>query len=261
MPDFFFDLPLWISGLLIIGSLCLYAGFGLRIVDRYILSHLRMHPEDNVFNAGMVGAVMVFYGLAVALIAINVWERYSDVSTIISQEASSMSALYRDVESYPEPIRPQLQQILSDYTDYIIHKAWPMQAQGQIPAGGEKLMNQFQTLLKNYKPSTDEQRILDAETLHKYNQVIEANRLRLDAVGTKLPGIMWFIIIIGALISLFSSFFFKVEDIRLHLIQVVLVAVFIGMIIFLIIALDSPFRGDLALSSEPYQIIYDELMR
>ena len=42
---------------------------------------------------------------------------------------------------------------------------------------------------------------------------------------------------------------------------VVLLAVFIGMIIFIIFALDRPFRGDLGLQPGPYQLIYDQLMK
>ena len=68
-------------------------------------------------------------------------------------------------------------------------------------------------------------------------------------------------IVIGALVSLSSTFFFQVEDALLQRVQVVLLAVFIGMIIFIIFALDRPFRGDLGLQPGPYQLIYDQLMK
>ena len=70
---------------------------------------------------------MVFYGLALALIAASVWQTYSDVSKIVSQEATAIYALYRDVSGYPEPVRGQLQGELRDYVHQIIYKAWPLQ--------------------------------------------------------------------------------------------------------------------------------------
>jgi hypothetical protein len=91
--------------------------------------------------------------------------------------------------------------------------------------------------------------------------MIEARRLRLDAVLTRLPGALWFVIVIGALVSLSSTFFFQVQDVLLQKIQVVLLAIFIAMIIFIIFALDRPFRGDLGLQPDPYQLIYDQLMK
>jgi len=102
---------------------------------------------------------------------------------------------------------------------------------------------------------------LHGETLRAYSQLIEARRLRLDAVLTGLPGPLWFVIVAGALVSLSSTFFFQVEDARLQSIQVVLLAIFVGMIIFIIFALDRPFRGDLGLQPDPYQLIYDQLMK
>ena len=206
--DFLFALPLLIAGPVIVGLLCLYAVSGLWVVRRWVLPRLRIQVVDAEFSSAMLQAVMVFYGLAVALISVNVWQTYSDVSKIVSQEATAVAGLYRDVSSYPDPIRAQLQQGLRDYVDDVIHQAWPLQQQGKVPTGGVKLMNRFQTRLTGFEPATEGQKILHAETLGAYNRMIQARRLRLDAVGTRLPGMLWFIIILGAVISLSSCFFF-----------------------------------------------------
>lgn len=47
----------------------------------------------------------------------------------------------------------------------------------------------------------------------------------------------------------------------MHAILVMLLAVFIGLVIFLTFALDCPFRGDLGVQPDPYQLIYDHLMQ
>lgn len=150
---------------------------------------------------------MVFYGLAVALIVVNVWRNYSDVAKVLSQEATATAALYRDVSSYPEPSRSQLQKQLRDYVYQIIHQAWPMLQHGQIPSAGVEMMNDFQATLSSFEPMTEGQKILHTETLRAYDQLIQARRLRLEALQVQLPGVLWFIIIAGALISLSSSFF------------------------------------------------------
>ena len=261
MLEFIFDLPLLITGPIIVGSLCLFAISGLLLVRRHVLPRLRIHHEDSHFSGAMVHSVMVFYGLAVALIAVNVFETYANVSKIISQEATALAALYRDVSAYPEPIRSPLQKDLRDYVNYVIHEAWPLQQHGQVPSGGVERMNRFQDKLFTVEPTTGGQKLLHAETLRAYNSMVQARRMRLDAVGTGLPGVMWLVILVGAVISLSVSFFLKVEDARLHGIQVTLLATFIGLVIFMILTLDRPFRGDLGVKPEPYQLIYDHLMK
>ena len=256
-----FDLPLLIAGPIIVGALCLYALLGLWIFRRFVLPRLHVQDADSEFNSAMLQGVMVFYGLAVALITVTVWQNYSDVAKIASQEATAAAALYRDVSDYPEPIRSQLQTQLRDYVGQIIHQAWPMQQRGQTPTGGLEMMNRFQVRLMSFEPASEGQKILHAETVGAYNRLIEARRLRIDSVQARLPGVLWLVIVLGALISLSSSFFFRIENGWFQAIQVCLLSIFVGMIIFLIYAFDRPFRGELGVSSDSYQLVYDHLMR
>ena len=261
MFESLFDLPLVVAAPVIIVSLCLFAVVGLLVVRRRVLPRLRVAGADSEFTGAMLQSVMVFYGLAVALIAVTVFQTYSETSKVVTGEATALNALYRDVSSYPEPIRLDLQQELRDYTDQVIHQAWPLQRRGQTPTAGIEHMSRFQTVMDKFEPATEGQKLLHGETLRAYNQLIQARRLRLDAVGTGLPTVMWAVIVAGAFISLSASFFFKVEDARLHSIEVLLLAIFIGLIIFMIVALDRPFRGDLGVRSDPYQLVYDQLMK
>jgi len=261
MFESLFDIPLRISGPVIIAVLCAFAVAGLLIVRRRVLPRLRVQGADSEFTGAMLQSVMVFYGLAVALIAVTVFQTYSDTQKVVTGEATALNALYRDVTSYPEPIRTELQQELRDYTRYIIDEAWPLQRQGKVPSGGFELMTRFQVILTKFEPTTEGQKLLHGETLRAYNAMIQARRLRLDAVGTGLPKVMWVVIVFGAFISLSSAFFFKVEDARLHILEVLLLSVFIGLVIFMILSLDRPFRGDLGIGADSYQLVYDQLMK
>ena len=261
MLEKLFDLPLLIAGPAIIGSLCLFAFFGLMTVRRHVLPRLSVHVSDSEFVGAMLQSIMVFYGLAVALIAVSVWQTYSGTSSVVSQEATCLAALYRDVSGYPEPIRWTLQNHLRYYAQQTIHEAWPLQRSGKVPRGGVERMYTFQADLIAFEPTTESQKLLHGETLRAYNDMIKARNLRLDTVQTGLPAVMWVVVILGAFIGLTASFFFRVEEPRLQIIQVLLLATFIGLIIFMTLALDRPFRGDLGIKPEPFQLIYDSVMK
>src|SRR5947208_8509654 len=261
MLESLFDLPLLIAGPIIVGSLCLYGVIGFAIVLLYILPRLLSQDSYSDFTGAMLQAVMVFYGLAVALIAVSVWQSYSDAAKTSSQEATAAAALYRDLSGYAEPARSQLQKQLRDYVNQIIQQAWPMQQRGEIPTAGVDMMNRFQAMLMNIEPTTEGQKILHAETLSTYNQLIQARRLRLDAVQARLPGVLWFCIMVGAFINLSLSFFFRIADAWSQRIRVSFVAAFIGFVIFMIFAFDRPFRGELGLRPDSYQLVYDHLMK
>jgi len=255
------DAPLVILGPAIIGSLAITALIFLLLVRRFVLPHLRVTEGDSEFSGAVVQSIMVFYGLALALIAVNVWQTYNDVSRTVSMEAISFAALYRDVSGYPEPIRGKLQGEVRGYVDQIIHGAWPIMRRGQVPTEGVEWMNRFQAVLLSFEPAGDAQKILHAETLAAYNRAVQARRMRVDAIGTGLPDVMWVVIVVGAVISISSCYFFHVEDVRLHVILVGLLAVLIGLVITMTVSMNHPFRGDLGLSADPYQLVYDQLMK
>src|SRR4051812_35210663 len=104
MFEFLFDYPL-VTGLAIILALCLLSVVGLLVVRRRVLPRLRVDQADSEFTGALLQSVMVFYGLAVALIAVTVFDSYSDTTKIVMGEAAALNALYRDVTSYPDPIR------------------------------------------------------------------------------------------------------------------------------------------------------------
>jgi hypothetical protein len=261
MPGFIFDLPLLIAGPLLVVVISALAVGGLLFVRRRVLLRLRFTEEDAVFSSTMLLAIMVFYGLTVALIAMSVWEKHSEASSVVSQEATALAVLYRDASGYPLPVRTQLQHALREYVEYVIREAWPEQEEGHTPAGGVERVNDFERTLVSFEPSTEGQRILHAETLQAYDRMIDARRLRLDAVETALPGVLWAVTLIGAALGLIGSYFFRVADQRLQLTFVVLLATFMAMVIFVILAFDRPFQGYMSISSDPYQLIYDHLMQ
>ena len=134
MFESLFDIPLWIAGTVIIATLCLFAVVGLLLVRRRVLPRLRIDGGDSEFTGAMMQSVMVFYGLAVALIAVTVFQTYSDTQKVVTGEATALNALYRDVTSYPDPIRTELQKGLHDYTKYVIDEAWPLQRKEKFRA-------------------------------------------------------------------------------------------------------------------------------
>src|SRR5215217_233367 len=115
MFESLFDVPLLIAGPVILGILCLFAVVGLLLVRRRVLPRLRVQTGDSEFTGAMLQSVMVFYGLAVALIAVTVFQTYSDTTEVVDQEATAINGIYRDVTSYPDPIRTELQTGLREY--------------------------------------------------------------------------------------------------------------------------------------------------
>jgi Protein of unknown function (DUF4239) len=233
---------------------------GLFIVKRFLLPHIRLHDGVNDAVSGTVQSIGVFYAVTVGLIAVGVWNTYSNTQDLVSKEAAAIGSIYRDVSGYAEPPRTELQAMLREYTVQIIEKAWPAHKQGQISDERTRILDRFQATLLAYEPASEGQKALHAETLRAFNNLIEFRRLRLDQVGGGLSGIMWFVIWIGAAISISVGYFYKIEDPKLHTVLVGLTAAFLGIVLFMIMINDRPFAGDGGVSPASYQLILDKLI-
>src|SRR5262245_54464260 len=185
--DFLFVLPLWLLAVVLTAFLFGCALVGLWLSRRWLLPSLRLRPEDATYAAALVQSSMLLYGLIAALTAVGVWQRYAEVSDIVSGEAAAIASLWRDLGGYPQPLRDSTRSILRGYTKQIIVEAWPQQREGHVPTEGVEWMDRLQAQLFTFEPVTDSQKIHHAETLRAFNQLVHQRRQRLDAVEGRLP--------------------------------------------------------------------------
>jgi hypothetical protein len=243
-----------VAGIEAVSLVCLF------LTRRFVLPHLRFHDGINDAISGTVQAIGVFYGITVGLIAVGVWNTNSTASDLVSREAAAIGTLYRDVGGYPQPMRDTLRGKLRDYTKSIIEQSWPAQKEGRILNVGTLILDDFQATLYTFEPTTAGQTALHSETLSAYNKLIEYRRLRIDAVGGGLSGVMWGVIWIGAAISIGVAYLYKIEDLKIHATLVALMAGFLGIVLFMIVINDKPFFGYVSISADPYRLILERLM-
>ena len=262
MPTWFYTVRPFYSALVLIALIEMISLVGLLFTRRFILPRLHYHEGANDAVSGTVQAIGVFYGITVGLIAVGVWNTNSNASELVSREATSIGALYHDVSGYPEPLRGELRSTLRDYTVFVIDKAWPEQkiGRGQERLAGSNLADAFREKLYGFQPANAGQVALHSETLGAFNRFIEYRRLRIDAVDGGLSGVMWAVIWVGASISIFIAYFYKLQDPKLHAVLISLMAAFLAMLIFMIIVNDRPFFGYVTVSSDPYKLILDNLI-
>jgi hypothetical protein len=260
MMSWILDLHWALLAIVTVGVFTLVGLVGLGFTRRFLLPRLPHGSYHDEVPATVLHGILIIYGLAVALLAIAVWEKYAEVTKAVSNEAVSVGTLYRDCGGYPEPTRSRMRDMLKEYTHQIIYEAWPLQKRGVIPSAGVEFMNQFQSVLMPFEPVTESQKALHLETLRSFDQLNEARRLRLDFVSSALPAPMWAVVLLGALITLTPAFFFRIESLAMHRLMVTLLSSIMGLLIFLMAFYDRPLNGRNSVSPEAYELIYHQLM-
>ncbi len=248
-----YDLPNWLFGLLCIAFFMLLGLAGLFITRRFVR---RVHREDHSHNdivSYYLAAVTIFYGITLGLVSIGTWNNYSAIQDKVDREAQDLASLYRDSNSYPEPLRSQLTMDLCSYAHEVIDHSWPEQRKGIIPRGSGVFLDNYQQHLLQFQPTTLGQSVIYAETYRQFNDLVESRRSRLDSVLTSIPRSLWWMVLLGAVVCIVTSLFFHTRSFTMHLWMTMLMSGLLGLMIFLVATLDNPFRGKISISSDPIQ--------
>ena len=251
----FYHIPTWLLGVLVVSTFVLLSSLGL-ILTRG-LAKRKIAESDNDLASYFISAVGVFYALLVGLIAVAVWESFSEVESVVTEEAISISELYRDLEGYPEAKRDQVRSLLRDYLHHVIEVEWPAQQWGEVAPDKRHLVDQIVRAWVHFEPTTEGQKAIHAECLRELNIFLGCRRERRQAVAGGLPGLLWIIVLAGAVLTVGLTYFFWTENRGLHLLLTGFLSTMVGLVVFVIIALDRPLVGEVSVPPESYREVLE----
>ncbi|MDD2769336.1 MAG: DUF4239 domain-containing protein [Methylococcus sp.] len=254
-----YDLPTWLLGLLIVSIFVCISLLGLIASRQWVAQAFRLSDETNEPVNGFFAGVGVMYSLLLGLVAVAAWQNYDSANGIATKEAALIGALYRDVCAFPEPERHELQDRLAKYLHFIVEADFPAHRQGELQTGGTILLTELQGILTAIQPASINQQVMLAEAYGAFNKVIEARRIRMDAVNTGIPLVFWAVILVGAVLSVVLTYVFHLPSLKTHTLLTGLFSLFLGFVIFLVAAMDNPFRGEMSVSPEPYTLVLQSL--
>ena len=146
--------------------------------------------------------------------------------------------------------RQLLQDAIYDYVDYVVEDAWPQYRRGEIPTDGPARVSAVQRHLFAFQPTRMSEQVVHAEALRQFAGFTEATRNRLEFVNTGLPSMLWLIVMIGAAMTLALLWFINNDLLWVRLTASSVLAIYVGLMMFFIAAMDHPLRGAYSISPD-----------
>jgi hypothetical protein len=256
--DWFYRLPLpWLFVLVVggfvgitTGGMVLFAPVRKRLQGRF------QRSSDQAAYFGT--QIWLAYTLILSLTAVGAWSEYQAASDKVSHEVASLEVLQRGALMYPEPMRSQVDELVRDYARAVADKEWPQQRAGRHPSAAKERFAGIVRLLGDFEPTGLADQMYHAETLHQLTAAAEARRARIHATTASLPGVVWIVLLVGAGLALTgATLFVTVDDTSLHLALVGIMAAFVGLVVFVTVALDHPFQGAVTPEPDGFYLIAD----
>ena len=254
MIDFLSNLPAGTMAMLV----CLFfvgaTWLGAIFIRPFFRLLVRTQPDLNSLLGNFVSMYGIFYGILMGLLAVAAYQNMVDVERSIAAEGQTLFSLYRSVSVYPEGVREPLQETLLEYTEFVINEEWPVMRTGQVFTGSMPIINRLQQQLTGFEPVTSAQEILHSNTVGLYYQFLEQRAVRLYSATSGIPGIMWYVVLLGAFVSIFLTWMLNMTLVA-HLFLGGILSFYIGTMVSLIMVLDRPLRGEYGISPEVFQLL------
>jgi hypothetical protein len=254
-----YDLPIWEMVALITGAFLLVNFLGSIFIRPFLRLIVRNQYGANDLISYLLGAHGVYFGILLGLLSLAAYENFNKAETQVTQEAASLSGLYRVFSGYPEPARAELRQLLREYARSVISEDWPAQRRRETPRGGTELVTKIQTVLYAFEPKTAGQELLHGQALSSFNDLRDFRRLRLYSVTSGIPQLLWYVVLIGAITSMVLFWMLDMKFLP-HLLLGGISNFFLATLIAFVVAMDNPFLGEVSISSSPFEQVYDQLM-
>src|SRR5436853_2070949 len=124
MPIWLYEIRPLYTAIILVVFIETISMIGLVLVRRLVIPRLHYSEGINDAVSGTVQAIGVFYGITVGLIAVGVWNTNSSAVDMVSQEASAVGGVYRDVAGMPSPWREELTAKLREYLEIVVQREW-----------------------------------------------------------------------------------------------------------------------------------------
>jgi hypothetical protein len=254
-----YDIPSGLFAVLVVISFASIAVAGQRLSRRWVKRMVGSNGDYNDLVNTTLATIGVFFGITLGLISVGAWQNYVDISTNVNEEVTAINVVYRSVSLYPDTVNPALKSTLKNYVSYVIQEEWPAQKRGVLPKGGTDKVTAFQSALYAYEPTTEAMKAVHTETIVAFNDMIRHRRSRLQSVTSGLPTTLWLVVIMGSLLNIMVPWFLVYERQLVQDLMIILTAATIGLLVFLMAAMDYPFRGEFSVSADSFQIMFDRM--
>ena len=102
------------------------------------------------------------------------------------------------------------------------------------------------------QPEDDKELVLFQHALTLVTLIADSRNERLDSASGSVPGVLWFVLIVGGLITLGYPAFFAASNAGAQVLMTVALAALVALSLLLALAFDFPFTGNPHISKEPF---------
>jgi hypothetical protein len=250
--DWIQSLPVFWSGLLIVGGFVALTVIIGTIVSKAFPQQVRLEHNDL---AGFILAVIgVVYAVLLAFVAVTVWERFEAAETRSYEEASALSAVYRDADDFPQ--QQEIRSSLRSYAKLVVEGEWPAMTHGLDSPEAGALIERIDRAVRRLDVRSMRQEDVHQQMLAAMDLALRDRDVRLTMSSTGISDVMWLVLLLGAVVTVAFTYLFGYRHGPMRGVMAGSLGLLIGLVLFLTVSLDYPFKGGITVGPEAFEDLH-----
>ncbi|GAA4771237.1 MULTISPECIES: hypothetical protein [Streptomyces] len=211
-------------------------------------------PDVLEYMVMMVGVV---YAIVLGLAIAGVWEARGAAQDAVRTEAQALHEVTQRAQVYPADYRERLRTDVDAYVNEVVAGEWPrMIDESELSPRGAELLAAVRTSVAERAPSNELEAQAYQPMLDQVALAEDARSARAEGAGQTLPGIVWFGLISGAVITVGLIFTMQIGRSFRELLLAGLFSALIAFLLFLVWDFDAPFGRSGSESADAFRQLF-----
>ncbi len=214
-------------------------------------------PESRRAHNDLIGwqlsVVGTTYAVILGFMLYTVWINFGSADLNTDAEANSVVNLYRLADGLPPEQGAKLKVLARAYGDAVVIQEWPEMGREAMPTETRLIARQMWQTLTAAKGSTPNEITAEDHALYELSTLAGYRRIRLVQSAERLPGVLWFVLLVGGVVTIASTCMFGASNGVLHLIQVAAFTLLISLVLVAIADINRPFQGSVHVSDYAFR--------
>jgi hypothetical protein len=201
----------------------------------------RRHQNDLIgWQLSVLGTT---YAVILGFMLYAVWTNFGAADLNVDLEANSVVNVYRLAQGLPEPQRTELRNLATSYAQGAINLDWPEMARGEVPDHSVSVNADMWRTLMSVKTASPTEILAEDHALSELSSLTEHRRTRLLQSTSRLPPVLWCVLLAGGTLTILSACMFGSDSIKMHALQVFAFSVLISLALVSVADIHRPFTG------------------
>jgi Protein of unknown function (DUF4239) len=210
----------------------------------------RAHNDLIGWQLSVLGTT---YAVIIGFMLYTVWIDFGSAELNTDAEANSLVNLYRLADGLAPNEGARIKVLARAYGDAVVDQEWGEMATDIMPAETRGIARQMWQTLMASKGASPTEITAEDHALYELSALAGYRRIRLVESASRIPGVLWFVLVVGGVVTIASTCMFGASNGALHVIQVGAFTLLISLVLVAVADINRPFQGSVHVSDYAFR--------